>query len=275
MSEPPKDGLHVEYYDNGQKKVEAPFKDGKLDGLLTGWYENGKKRAEGHYKDGKIVSASSWKSDGKPCPITRIVDGSGTVVSWYENGRKWSEEHYKNGEWDGLMTAWHENGQKWQEYHYKDGKQEGLATEWHENGQKKSEEYYKEGKPAYFTNGKLVVQPLNTRPVIIVVTVLVISFVLSIFYGIFFSQGELLSNGKANLFVMLVAVSNYTCWVLLSIALVLDVLASGLSFASYIKKKMKDEGFDILFFLSSFILRSSISTGRILCRWKHIMHISV
>ena len=47
------DGLHTEYYENGQKFWEGTFKDGKEDGVFTGWYENGQIKWEGTYKDGK------------------------------------------------------------------------------------------------------------------------------------------------------------------------------------------------------------------------------
>ena len=32
-----KDGLHTEWWDNGQKKLEVTYKDGKTDGLGTVW----------------------------------------------------------------------------------------------------------------------------------------------------------------------------------------------------------------------------------------------
>ena len=44
---------------------------------------------------GKLVSASSWKPDGKPCPITKIVDGSGILTYWHENGKKEYECNFK------------------------------------------------------------------------------------------------------------------------------------------------------------------------------------
>jgi antitoxin component YwqK of YwqJK toxin-antitoxin module len=34
-------GVFVEKYDNGQKKTENHYKDGKLDGFSTEWRENG------------------------------------------------------------------------------------------------------------------------------------------------------------------------------------------------------------------------------------------
>ena len=67
MTEKIKDGLHTEWYDNGHKKEEGTYKDGKKDGLWTGWYENGQKKAERNFKDG-----------GK----------DGIMTMWFENGKK-------------------------------------------------------------------------------------------------------------------------------------------------------------------------------------------
>ena len=58
--EPPKDGPHVEYYENGQKQYERHFKNGKLDGLSTGWHENGQKELEILYKNGEEVSRKEF-----------------------------------------------------------------------------------------------------------------------------------------------------------------------------------------------------------------------
>ena len=38
-----KNGIHTEFHENGKKRSEGNFKDGKLDGLSTHWYENGQK----------------------------------------------------------------------------------------------------------------------------------------------------------------------------------------------------------------------------------------
>ena len=70
-------GPFVAYCKDGQKKMEANYKDGKQDGLSTHWYDNGQKEAEITYKDGK--------QDG----LWIIYNQEGT-----ETGR----ETYKNGE---------------------------------------------------------------------------------------------------------------------------------------------------------------------------------
>ena len=59
-----KNGIHTEFYENGEKKFEGTFKNGKKDGLFTWWYENGKKEYEGTYSDGRKLSVEEWNEDG-------------------------------------------------------------------------------------------------------------------------------------------------------------------------------------------------------------------
>jgi len=53
---PPENGPYVEYWDNGQKKLEGHYKNGEQNGLVTHWDENGNKVREIQYKDGEEVS---------------------------------------------------------------------------------------------------------------------------------------------------------------------------------------------------------------------------
>ena len=45
-------------------KEEGTCKDGKPDGLHTQWYENGQKKVEGTRKDGKLIEVTWWDEDG-------------------------------------------------------------------------------------------------------------------------------------------------------------------------------------------------------------------
>ena len=54
-SQKPHSGKVFRLYENGEKKLEGSYKDGKKDGLWTYWYENGKKKYEIIYKDGEII----------------------------------------------------------------------------------------------------------------------------------------------------------------------------------------------------------------------------
>ena len=47
-----RDGTWNEWLENGEKKSEINYKDGKLEGLSTTWYENGQ-NSEVNYNDGK------------------------------------------------------------------------------------------------------------------------------------------------------------------------------------------------------------------------------
>ena len=80
----------IKWYENGQKREEGTFKDGKEDGLWTLWHDNGQKEGEGTFKNGK-------------------QDGLWTL--WHDNGQKWMETTYK----DGRMiesTYWDKYGNK-------------------------------------------------------------------------------------------------------------------------------------------------------------------
>ncbi len=45
-------GKFLTPYQNGQKKTEANYKNGKYDGLMIGWYENGQKKTEVNFING-------------------------------------------------------------------------------------------------------------------------------------------------------------------------------------------------------------------------------
>ena len=52
VTEIPKNGLHTEYFENSQEKIEKNYRNGRLHGKWTEWYENGQKKKEGNYTDG-------------------------------------------------------------------------------------------------------------------------------------------------------------------------------------------------------------------------------
>jgi antitoxin component YwqK of YwqJK toxin-antitoxin module len=56
------------HHENGQKRSEGNYKDGKAEGLWVSWHENGQKSWEGNLKEGEEVegSAKYWNSKGEP-----------------------------------------------------------------------------------------------------------------------------------------------------------------------------------------------------------------
>jgi len=62
-------GKNLCKYENGQKKSEGNFKDGKKDGKRTSWNENGQIEVEENFKDGKLID-ETYK-EGSHKPLTR------------------------------------------------------------------------------------------------------------------------------------------------------------------------------------------------------------
>jgi antitoxin component YwqK of YwqJK toxin-antitoxin module len=119
-----RDGLYTQWYENGQKKWEGTYKDGKIVEEWTfyyDYYENGQKKWEGTYKDGKL---------------------NGLSTEWHENGQKKKEGTYKDGKKDVLWTFWNKNGQKIREGTAKDGKPYGKWTYFNEDGSVKEVKEY-------------------------------------------------------------------------------------------------------------------------------------
>ena len=84
-SDTPYTGKVFALYENGQKKSEGNFKDGKQEGLFVMWYENGHKEQEKNLKDGNL---------------------HGLSVGFYKNGQKRWKVNYKNGKKEGLEVSW-------------------------------------------------------------------------------------------------------------------------------------------------------------------------
>ena len=82
------DGNKVFYHENGQKKSEGLFKNGRHHGLWTYWYANGQKERETTYKDGKMDGPSTW---------------------WNEKGQKKREGHFLDGKMEGSWVCWFES----------------------------------------------------------------------------------------------------------------------------------------------------------------------
>ncbi len=82
-------GKWTHWYSNGQKWVEAYWKDGKKDGDWLVWYRTGQKRYE-----------ENWKND----------ESDGKWIWWHQNGQIELEGNYKNGKPIDKWTWWDANG---------------------------------------------------------------------------------------------------------------------------------------------------------------------
>lgn len=123
-----KNGLVVEYHDNGKKKHEAFYINDRVDGLSKGWYPNGQLKYEHFYNCG--TRTGIWK-DYHLSGLTAFIqqydeqgDLHGQVVSFFVNGNKRMEQFYEHGKnKDGVSyRVWFENGDKEAELSYLDGR---------------------------------------------------------------------------------------------------------------------------------------------------------
>ena len=157
-----KNGKFIDRYENGNKKFEVHYVDGKIEGLHKQWFENGNKKSVDVYMNGKFNgSVTNWYENGKKRLESSYKDGkkNGLVTDWYVNGKKRSEVFFKDGLKDGEEKFWFESGNILSLWPYKDGKVDGITTEWWENGIKKIEKTYNNGKlngsvTNWYENGK-------------------------------------------------------------------------------------------------------------------------
>ena len=99
-----KNGLHTEYYENGQKKIERTYKNGKEDGSTTIWNEKGWKEVEWNYKDGKKDGLwTEWDEYyGIKLEETTYKDGQEISTKKYETkaAKDWYKKGYNTKEYD-------------------------------------------------------------------------------------------------------------------------------------------------------------------------------
>jgi antitoxin component YwqK of YwqJK toxin-antitoxin module len=96
------------YYESGQLKTEAHFKDDKLDGTYKDYYQSGRIMFEAHFKDGET---------------------DGIAKMYYEGGGLMAELNYKDGKQDGISKGYYESGGI-----------EDIVT--YKNGQKTNQKHY-------------------------------------------------------------------------------------------------------------------------------------
>ena len=95
-----REGLHKEWFRNGNLKDEINFKNGLKHGEFRYWDDKGQLLKEGHYFNDSL---------------------DGFIKEWYHNGNIKLEVHYKNGKMHGLRTEWYKSGHKWSEQQMEDG----------------------------------------------------------------------------------------------------------------------------------------------------------
>ena len=195
-------GKYIEYYKNGQIKVQGNNKDGKRDGEFKAFLRNGKSAGSVFYKDGKIIKSTLVNSMRDNASFSLVTDinynlNSNEIITdefpngllkqyfiynknglldgesreYYEEGNIKSISSFKNNVANGLFISYYQNGNIKDKQNYKNGNGEGEGLFYYENGQLEERYFLKNGEIdgeafAYYSSGKLrgkEVQKLGKR----------------------------------------------------------------------------------------------------------------
>ena len=195
-------GKYIEYYKNGQIKVQGNYKEGKRDGEFKAFLRNGKSAGSVFYKDGKIIKSTLVNSmkDNASFSLTTDINynlNSNEIITdefpngllkqyfiynknglldgesreYYEEGDIKSISHFKNDIPDGVFISYYQNGNIENKYAYVNGQANGECFSYYENGKLEERYFLKNGEIdgeafAYYPSGKLrgkEVQKLGKR----------------------------------------------------------------------------------------------------------------
>jgi len=90
-------GVFNVWYDNGNVQVNGQTKEGEVDGSWKQFYRNGNKNYISENKIGKLIAKKVWRSDGKRCHQSEVVNGNGTFFEYDENGTHIKTLTFRNG----------------------------------------------------------------------------------------------------------------------------------------------------------------------------------
>lgn len=129
--------------ENGMKKIEIQYKNGKKHGKWLEWYSNGMIKEEKVYYQDKLVRQANYKRE--ITEETLYKDGKLFMAREYKHGIIVTEKTYAEGKL--IKALWfYPDGKISDEREYKDGKKHGKWVHWDRNGEKRSETLYQKEK---------------------------------------------------------------------------------------------------------------------------------
>ena len=184
-------GKYIEYFKNGQVKVQGNHKKGKRDGEFKAFLRNGKSAGSVFYKDGKIIKSTLVNSMKDNASFSLVTDinynlNSHEIVTdefpnqllkqyfifnknglldgesreYYEEGDIKSISPFKNNIPNGIFISYYQNGNIKEKHIYKNGNEEGEGLFYYENAKLEEKYFMKNGKLdgealVYYPSGKL------------------------------------------------------------------------------------------------------------------------
>lgn len=136
------------YFENGIKKSEGAFADGKKEGLWKFYFKTGDIKEEITYKNGEQVRYKEFYFNNNPKVEYNLkgtaVDGKATV--YYSNGRPKAIYDYVDDKINGTEKAFYRNGSDKYTVKNISGSIEGPYTEYFDNGKMSSQYTFVKGK---------------------------------------------------------------------------------------------------------------------------------
>lgn len=167
-----------DYYDNGNQRLVATFKDDQIDGIEKFSDQDGTLICELTYSQGKLLD-----KDGKPfngeqtCSDThgtlrlkfQVKDGlkNGLKQIFFNDGTIWIEEKYRDGEKKGVSKEFFQNHNLKSEIAFDGDVLDGPFKYYHENGSVKVQGKFRAGQligkmTAYYPSGAIMTEGLYT-----------------------------------------------------------------------------------------------------------------
>ncbi len=133
-------GESKEWYDNGQLKEQSNFIDNTTrTGKWLKFWEDGSKKLEADFKDGKVYFENYWNEEGEQT----LINGTGLYVKEWNSFKSTTiyETEYKNYLRDGKSRTIRK-GVVSLEQEFKEGEEHGITKSYYDNGNLEQETVY-------------------------------------------------------------------------------------------------------------------------------------
>ena len=162
---------YIEYYNNGNKRLEGECKDDERIGNWREYYPDGSLFSEYSYTDGVIQGKIKEYGPGTflQFEFSREKDVvSGPYKKYHANGTVLFEADIESGVKDGISKSYYSNGQLESEMNTIDGLAQGEYTSYYENGELQEIGQYKDDLrtaewKSYDRNGMLLMKLLYSK----------------------------------------------------------------------------------------------------------------
>ena len=140
-------GTLVLWHENGHKKMQGAFRQGRPDGTWLTWHTNGQLAASITYREGETEGVGMrWYANGQQESRLPFRHGQahGRWQQWYASGQLKAEMEMSNGT-PTIIRRWDEQGRLTAELSVDvSGQQSGVVLSWYHSGAKRSETVYQD-----------------------------------------------------------------------------------------------------------------------------------